>query len=218
MGLRGVKNLLVNSMAHSSLRSSTSSTNTDDSRKEVFEAAKSGDSVLLNEVLKKLDNTERISVLGVDFQYVGDGCPLSVSEESPVTPLTVAVRNGNLDCVKVLLKYGADIEERGDFMHNYKIHKSCTPLFIAATCGNDEILRFLVENGANVNATEDFGLTPLMAAVSNQLLDAVTFLIDQGADLNLLDSSGLTALHYASEVSFDPSSCLIVKQLINRGA
>ena len=205
MGLRGVKNLLVNSMAHNSLRSSTSSTNTDDSRKEVFEAAKSGDSVLLNEVLKKLDNTERISVLGVDFQYIGE----------PVTPLIVAVRNGNLDCVKVLLKYGADIEERGDFMHNFKC---CTPLFIAATCGNVEILRFLVENGANVNATDDFGLTPLMAAVANQLLDAVTFLIDQGADVNLLDSSGSTALHYASEVSFDPSSCLIVKQLINRGA
>ena len=192
-------------MAHNSLRSSTSSTNTDDSRKEVFEAAKSGDSVLLNEVLKKLDNTERISVLGVDFQYIGES----------VTPLIVAVRNGNLDCVKVLLKYGADIEERGDFMHNFKC---CTPLFIAATCGNVEILRFLVENGANVNATDDFGLTPLMAAVENQFLDAVTFLIDQGADVNLQDSSGLTVLHYATEVSIDPSSCLIVKQLINRGA
>ena len=197
-------------MAHSNLRSSTSSINSDDSREEVFEAAKSGDSVLLNEVLKKLDNTERISVLGVDFQYIGDGCPLPDRKKSPVSPLIVAVRNGNLDCVKVLLKYGADIEERGDFMHNYKIHKSCTPLFIAATCGNDEILRFLVENGANVNATEDFGLTPLMAAVENQLLDAVTFLIDQGADVNVQDGSGLTALYYATEVSFDP---LIVKQL-----
>ena len=209
-------------MAHNSLRSSTSSfrrkrTNTDDSRKEVFGAAKSGDSVLLNEVLKKLDNTERISVLGADFQYIGDGCSLQVSEKSAdwVTPLIVAVRNGSLDCVKVLLKYGADIEERGDFMRHYK---SCTPLLVAATCGNVEMLRFLVENGANVNGTDDFGVTPLMAAVANQLLDAVTFLIDQGADVNLQDSSGLTALHYASEFSIDPSSCLIVKQLINRGA
>ena len=217
-------------MARNSLRCSTSSfgrkrTNTDDSRKEVFEAAKSGDSVLLNEVLKKLDNTETISVLGVDFQYIGDGCSLPVRKKSPVTPLIVAVRNGNLDCVKALLKYGAEIEGRGDFMHifeddscpvpyNYK----CTPLFVAATCGNVEILRFLVENGANVNATDDFGVTPLMAAVENQFLDAVTFLIDQGADVNLQDGSGLTVLHYATEVSIDPSSCLIVKQLINRGA
>ena len=163
---------------------------------------------------------------GVDFQYIGDGCSLPVRKKSPVTPLIVAVRNGNLDCVKVLLKYGAEIEGRGDFMHIFEDdscpvpynYKCCTPLFVAATCGNVEILRFLVENGANVNATDDFGLTPLMAAVANQLLDAVTFLIDQGADVNLLDSSGSTALHYASEVSFDPSSCLIVKQLINRGA
>ena len=218
-------------MAHNSLRCSTSSfgrkrTNTDDSRKEVFEAAKSGDSVLLNEVLKKLDNTERISVLGADFQYIGDGCSLPVRKKSPVTPLIVAVRNGNLDCVKALLKYGAEIEGRGDFMHIFEDdscpvpynYKCCTPLFVAATCGNVEILRFLVENGANVNATDDFGVTPLMAAVENQFLDAVTFLIDQGADVNLQDSSGLTVLHYATEVSIDPSSCLIVKQLINRGA
>ena len=218
-------------MAHNSLRSSTSSfgrkkKNSDDSRKEVFEAAKSGDSVLLNEVLKKLDNTERISVLGVDFQYIGDGCSLPVRKKSPVTPLIVAVRNGNLDCVKVLLKYGAEIEGRGDFMHIFEDdscpvpynYKCCTPLFVAATCGNVEILRFLVENGANVNATDDFGVTPLMAAVENQFLDAVTFLIDQGADVNLQDGSGLTVLHYATEVSIDPSSCLIVKQLINRGA
>ena len=36
--------------------------------------------------------------------------------------------------------------------------------------------------------------------------------------MNLQDGSGLTVLHYATEVSIDPSSCLIVKQLINRGA
>ena len=217
-------------MAHNSLCCSTSSfgrkrTNTDDSRKEVFEAAKSGDSVLLNEVLKKLDNTERISVLGVDFQYIGDGCSWPVRKKSPVTPLIVAVRNGNLDCVKVLLKYGADIEVRGDFTY-YILendsrsvpYKCCTPLFIAATCGNVEILSCLVENGADVNAADGDGVTPLMAAVKNQFLDAVTFLIDQGADVNLQDSTGVTALHYATEDSCDPSGCLIVKQLINGGA
>ena len=230
MGLRGVENWLVNSMAHNILRSSTSSfrrkrTNTDDSRKEVFEAAKSGDSVLLNEVLKKLDNTERISVLGADLQCITvERRFLSVRRELPVTPLIVAVQDGNLDCVKVLLKYGADIEGRGDFMHILEDdfcpdpYKCCTPLFIAATCGNVEILRFLVENGGDVNAADDLGLTPLMAAVENQFLDAVIFLIDQGADVNLQDSSGLTALHHATEVSFDPLSCLIVKQLFNRGA
>ena len=222
MGLRGEKNLLVNTMAHNSLRCSTCSfgrkrTNTDDSKKEVFEAAKSGNSVLLNDVLKNLDDTARISVLGTYFQYIGDGWSWQVSEKSAdwVTPLIVSVQNGNLDCVKVLLKYGADIEERGDFMHHYKC---CTPLLIAATCGNVEMLKFLVENGAKVNGTDDFGVTPLMVAVAKQLLDAVTFLIDRGADVNLQNSSGLTALHYASQFSFDPSSCLIVEQLINGGA
>ena len=66
-------------------------TNTDDYRKEVFEAAKSGDSVLLNEVLKKLDNTERISD---DFGF---------------TPLMAAVDSQFLAAVTFLIDQGADV-------------------------------------------------------------------------------------------------------------
>ena len=62
-----------------------------DPKEKVFEATKSADAVLLNEVLQEMDCTERIALLAVD-------------ENSEHTPLISAVRNGNLDCVKVLLK------------------------------------------------------------------------------------------------------------------
>ena len=58
-------------------------------KEKVFEATKSADAVLLNEVLQEMDCTERIALLAVD-------------ENSEHTPLISAVRNGNLDCVKVI--------------------------------------------------------------------------------------------------------------------
>ena len=48
------------------------------------------------------------------------------------TPLLVAVENGNLGCVKILLRYKADIEGRG---LQYSSFGACTPLFVAAHQG-----------------------------------------------------------------------------------
>ena len=171
-------------------------------REEVLEAAKSGDAVLLNEILMKLDCTKRISVLA--------------AFERRNTPLILAVQNGNLDSVKVLLKYGADIEGRGYLIYLgeddpiRRVYRSCTPLFVAAAYGNVEILKFLVENGANVNTNNNHdSISPLMVAIKHQFTDAVSFLIDQGADVNSQDNSGKTALHCAVEQNFDALSCLI---------
>ena len=93
-----------------------------DPKQKVFEAVKRGDAVFLGKVLHKLDCSERIYVL--DKQYIPDPCSLPGKEKPQVTPLVVAVQNGNLDCVKVLLKYGADIDGRDDmFKHILHITK-----------------------------------------------------------------------------------------------
>ncbi|CAH3176229.1 unnamed protein product [Porites evermanni] len=118
-----------------------------DPKEKVFEATKSADAVLLNEVLQEMDCTERIALLAVD-------------ENSEDTPLISAVRNGNLDCVKVLLKYGADIEGQaysfdcGERRFRNFPFQRCTPLFAAAANGYLDVLTYLVENGADVNAAE----------------------------------------------------------------
>ena len=79
-------------------------------KQKVFQAAKSGDAERLDKVLHMLDFTERGFVL--DKQYILEGCSLPGKEKSSslVSLLVVTVQNGNLDCVKVLLSYGADIE------------------------------------------------------------------------------------------------------------
>ena len=183
----------------------------DDPKTEVVEAAKSGDAELLNEVLEELNSAERILAVR-DYPF---------GRELKTTPLINAVENGNLDCVKVLLKYKADTEGRGDFhlsdLFPYPYFWLCgTPLCVAAAYGNLEILSCLVENGADINAATNYvpGLTPLMFAVQESHIDAVNYLLDQGADVNLQQESGYTALHFAAAKGYFNA----LKRLVKNGA
>ena len=180
-------------------------------KQKVFQVARAGDAVLLDKFLQKLDCTERLSAVN-DHTYN--------RRRLGRTPLIIAAVNGNLDCVKVLLKFKADIGGRGDFTNDYTEcprplpHEQCTPLFFAAGGGKVEILSCLLENGADINAMKNIhGFTPLMMAARYNHLAAVTFLMDQGADANLQDKKGYTALHYVamcgSSCSFNVINCLI---------
>ena len=199
-------------------------------RTEVLKAVISGNATLLNEILQSLNSTERISVLAAQ-DYTDEALKEKNDRKFPckTTPLIVAVQTGNLDCVKVLLNYKADIEEQGESLR-YRdrcdsfpyMYYTGPPLFVAAANGNLDILSYLVEQGANVNASSSSGrytfspfdnifqYTPLIVAVRNGHFDAFTFLIDKGADVNLQDHAGYTALHYAVESeNFDALSCLV---------
>ena len=134
---------------------------------EVLKAVMSGNSALLNEILQSLNSTERVSVLAAQ-----DYTDKALEEKHVIripcktTPLIVAVQTGNLDCVKVLLNYKADIEEQGERFRylvfppdniwnvsKFDFAYTCPPLFLAAANGNLDILSYLFEQGGNVNAS-----------------------------------------------------------------
>ena len=205
---------------------------------EVLKAVISGNAAQLNEVLHSLNSTERVSVLAAQ-----DYTDKALEEKNVIripcktTPLIVAVQAGNLDCVKVLLNYKADIEGQGKsfkcrvfqpdavirstYFPEFESPYTGPPLFLAAANGNLDILSYLFEQGANVNVSSSAHFswlprhslhwyTPLIVALRNGHNDAFTFLIDKGADVNLQDHQGYTALHYAVETkNFDAVSCLV---------
>ena len=72
------KKKLSFTMAHKRFSRFRRRTNTADPKQKVFQAAKSGDAVLLDKVLQTLDFTERIFVL--NKPYVVDGCSLPGEE------------------------------------------------------------------------------------------------------------------------------------------
>ena len=205
---------------------------------EVLKAVISGNAEQLTEVLQSLNSTERVSVLAAQ-----DYTDKALEEKHVIripcktTPLIVAVQTGNLDCVKVLLNYKADIEEQRESFRYHGLHfddvgsivswprlestYTGPPLFLAAANGNLDILSYLFEQGANVNASSSANFswlprcnlhwyTPLIIALRNGHIDAFTFLIDKGADVNLHDYQGYTALHYAVESkNFHAVRCLV---------
>lgn len=160
-----------------------------------------------------MNSAERISVLAVHSYNVPDS---PYGRERKTTPLIIPVKNGKLDCVKILLKYNADVEGKEDFefaLYPYPYFWRCvTPLCVATAYGNLPILSCLVENGADINAATNSvrGHTPLMFAVHENHIDAVNYLLDQGADVNVQQESGYTALHIAAATGyFNALRCLI---------
>lgn len=195
---------------------------------QVFEASKSGDAVLLGKILRELKCNERAYALeertcheGVHLNLkhgVDLGCASLKAYEGESTPLLVAAGNGNLDCVKILLQYEADIESQGRFFLFKSVYPdvSTTPMIAAAGNGHVHVLRCLVENGADVNGTSDDGFTALMIASYFGQLDAVNFLIKHGTGIHHKDNLGYTALHHA--VTHDLGSSELLSCLIKNGA
>ena len=73
-----------------------------DSATKIYQAARDGSSVL-TDLLKRLKTEQRKTALETKTK---DGSHF-------VTPLIIAAHNGHLNSVKILLGYGADIEDRG---------------------------------------------------------------------------------------------------------
>ncbi|NWX98523.1 PPR27 phosphatase, partial [Nothoprocta ornata] len=71
---------------------------------------------------------------------------------SGMAALHEAVLTGNLDCVKLLVKYGANIHQRDE--------NGWTPLHMACSDGYADIARYLMELGASPEATNDAGEKP----------------------------------------------------------
>ena len=187
-------------MAHYSSRYAIRSLPSDPTR-EIFKAAKYGDAVSLIHVLHDMKVDERTSALATESLHVRGG--LGRVCNTICTPLVVAAEYGNLDCVKILLRYGADVEGNSKFW---------TPLFAAVAGGHVDVLSCLIEHGADVNLRTYENCTPLMRAASQGNLQVISFLVEHGANVDLQDKNGQTALHYAiphARRSHDVLSCLI---------
>ena len=197
--------------------------------KQIFEAVEARDAVLLNEIIESMNGSERASVLTLLFRrersddreyvccsqatdrwvsrkrrlrkrYVSSAFPDSKS------PLVTAVKNGDLDSVKVLFKHHLHIGV--PFREG---------LFLSAVNGNTDILRCFIENKADVDArTGNCHCTLLIVASKYGHTNAVNVLLQYGANVALTDKSGRTALHFAAGSS--DNSCEILRCLIENGA
>lgn len=105
------------------------------------------------------------------------------------TPLTLAIKKGNVDLVKILLKNGANVNAKNDLNN--------TPLGRAAEHGNKEIVEILIRNGAKINARNYLKQTAFILAAMYGRTDVVRILFENGAHINAKNFLGETALNRA---------------------
>lgn len=106
------------------------------------------------------------------------------------TPLHLAVYSGSLECVKELLKYGANPNVS-------TIHEKCTPLHIACQKGFAQIAISLVDHGARVDVLNVLSRTPLHMAAEAGRVDIGKYLLTHGADRDALDVHGWSSRQIA---------------------
>jgi hypothetical protein len=151
--------------------------------------------------------------------------PDGVEEDARgITPLFIAVGDGNLEIARALLDFGADVKftaENGrtplmqidddatpelvQLLLSYKARVNVsdedgnTPLILAAGEVEDEVLKLLIEAGADVNAANKSGHTALMRAAWEEDVEHVRMLLAAGADVNAKNDEGETAWDLAAE-------------------
>lgn len=157
------------------------------------------------------------------------GASPNYSDKFGETPLIVALRNGIMPVLKLLLSVDVDLLEEN--IHLY------LPLHMAVNTDSHDIIKILVDKGVNIDAQCRKGLTPLHLSVQKNDCLAAQLLLDLGANPDLTDELdeclqkkysttekippfyrtygyGYTPLHYAANNKFSS----VMKVLLNGGA
>ncbi|KAM6432763.1 ankyrin repeat and SOCS box protein 3 [Rhynochetos jubatus] len=132
--------------------------------------------------------------------------PNEVTTEA-TTALFLAVENGHVDIVKLLLRHGANVEGLHSCSGWNSLHQ-------ASFQGCTEIMKLLLDKGANKECKDDFGITPLFVAAQYGKLESLRLLVSHGADVNSQAEDRATPLLIA--VQEGHTKC--VELLISKGA
>jgi ankyrin repeat protein len=167
--------------------------------KALATAAKAGDRAEL----------ERLIASDAD---VNERMPITGGLDDDYTPLGIAVREGHVDIVRVLLENGADPRRVIGLMRGTPVHE-------AAFLGNAELIDLIVETSGNgrvpapeLDAQGPYnGLTALHDAVWHGHFDAARTLAKAGARLDLETHAGLTPRQLALLYGYNEIACFLAE-------
>jgi ankyrin repeat protein len=130
---------------------------------------------------------------------------VAVAGASGDGPLTKAVKAGDLQAVRALIKSGGDV--------NIRSGDGSTPLLWAVHGANVEVARALIAAKAAVDTANDYGITPLLHASRTGDSAMVDLLLKSGANPSRAHPEGETPLLAAARSGSVPT----VRLLLARG-
>lgn len=139
------------------------------------------------------------------------------------TYLQLAIDTNNIDIVRTLINYGADLKKTPTALYDAcrnnqqdivslliesKARIDSDPyqeplMSVAAWNCNVDMMKLLLENKADINAKRYNAYTPLMLAVKKEHIGSVLYLIDHKADVKYSNDLQHSALSYAIETKND---------------
>jgi ankyrin repeat protein len=137
-------------------------------------------------------------------------------------PLFGAVRVGEEKIVQTLLKGGAEVDAPLSMDHNGEAVGGCTALYIAALLGHLPSCKVLASSGASLEAANDLGYTPLMAAIEGDHEEVIDFFLKSGANVNpdvtpSMEVEGLGGA-FPLYTATRKENLAVIKKLLKRGA
>ena len=126
--------------------------------------------------------------IGVNIMLSGGMSP-NVTDEDNNTPLIIAAANGDLESIKSLISYRAEV--------NVKNKHGMTPLLYAVKGKYWNIADYLINSGAKINASNIYGQNALFWAAYHGNAKVVHDLLVRGANYRKKTRLGQTALQMA---------------------
>jgi ankyrin repeat protein len=133
--------------------------------------------------------------------------PARNSSTSHTSMLHVLSQYGIINAVRVCLK--------GSYTELQQLEDSCvcrrTSLQLAIRGEHTGVVKLLLDHGANLNSRDQFGSTPLHAAVISGYESMVELLLERGADFTCTDAKGITPLLCATKKGHVQITQLLLK-------
>lgn len=136
------------------------------------------------------------------------------SKELGETAIMLAIKNGSMKFIQLLLQYGSSLTTCDNVFENNAFHW-------AAQNSNDEIMKLLLSMKKYVrdgcNARNKCGMTPFLIAVENNRSQIVTWMM-QNDNINLFitDNDKNTALHIAAKKAYNSMILLLMPRFFNK--
>ncbi|MBR2208460.1 MAG: ankyrin repeat domain-containing protein [Synergistaceae bacterium] len=128
------------------------------------------------------------------------------------TLLMHAYEYSNYEIAKILLEYGADVNEKYGYGGSTVLIEALSEIGELSPEAR-EFVKVLIKAGADVNLRDDFNCPPLVFAAEDT--ETIKILLDAGADVNASDNEGETILIRAAAFNPNPDA---IKILLDAGA